>query len=68
MLWLTKLRNGTTTRPIIHGPRLDWTGVLRMSITATTNMTRNAVPTIWSRNGPPQPPWKYGAGNVAKIE
>jgi len=53
---------------MISGPRLARTAVLRTSITATTNMTRNAVPTIWSMNGPPHPPWKYGAGKVAKIE
>jgi len=35
---------------------------------ATTNITRKAVPTIWSISGPRVPPPKYLAGNVAKIE
>ena len=26
------------------------------------------MPTTWSISGPPYPPWKYPAGNVAKIE
>jgi hypothetical protein len=34
-----------TARPIMNGPRLALTAVLRRSMTATTNISRNAVPT-----------------------
>jgi hypothetical protein len=57
-----------TARPMASGARLEPTAVLRVSMRATTKISRNAVPTIWSISGPAYPPWKYGAGNVAKIE
>lgn len=57
-----------TAKPMISGPRLAFTAVLRRSTTATMNITRNAVPTIWSSSGPQMPPLKYGAGNVPKME
>ena len=57
-----------TARPMASGARLDWTAEFRRSMSATTKISRNAVPTIWSMSGPATPPPKYLAGNVAKIE
>lgn len=57
-----------TMKPVISGARLDCTAWLRRSMMATTNITRSAVPTIWSISGPQIPPWKYAAGKVAKME
>ena len=57
-----------TMKPMISGPMFEPTAVFLASMTATTSITRKAVPTIWSISGPPIVPWKYGAGNVAKIE
>jgi hypothetical protein len=42
-----------TARPIASGARLDPTAVFRRSISATTKISRNAVPTTWSISGPP---------------
>jgi len=41
-----------TARPIASGARLDPTAVFRRSMSATTKISRNAVPTIWSISGP----------------
>jgi hypothetical protein len=56
-----------TARPISSGARLALGGWFRRSTSANTNMTRNAVPTIWSMSGPVMLAWKYGAGKVAKM-
>jgi hypothetical protein len=42
-------------------------GWLRSSVSARTNISRNAVPTIWSTSGQIMLEWKYGAGKVAKM-
>jgi hypothetical protein len=39
-----------------------------LSLIAVTQISRNAVPTIWSISGPHTEWPKYLAGNVAKIE
>lgn len=57
-----------TTKPTTSGPRLAFTAWLRTSRTAAISISRKAVPTIWSTRGPHTPPWKYAAGNVAKME
>ena len=44
------------------------TTVWSRSSSATPSITRKAVPQIWSIGGPQIPPWKYGAGKVAKME
>jgi hypothetical protein len=62
-----EMPTATTTKPTTIGARFARTGWLNSSTTAKTNATRNAVPTIWSTNGPTQFP-RYLAGNVAKIE
>jgi hypothetical protein len=41
-----------TARPMSSGARFDLGGWLRSSVRASTNMSRKAVPTIWSINGP----------------
>src|ERR1700734_3681411 len=57
-----------TTRPIMNGARLEPGEGFRWSMMARVIPTRAAVPTTWSTNGSTQLPWKYWAGNVAKIE
>jgi len=57
-----------TANPMINGPRLEVGLRLRPSVMAKTQISSSAVPTASSTNGPPTEPWKYEAGNVAKIE
>src|SRR5690625_4539597 len=57
-----------TEKPMINGPRFARTAVLRMSTTAAIASSSSPVPTTWSKNGPHQPPLKYGAGKVEKMD
>jgi len=41
-----------TAKPMSSGARFDMGGWLRSSVRASPNMSRNAVPTIWSISGP----------------
>ena len=47
-----------TAAPTSQGPMLPAGARLRPSVIASTRMSRNAVPTIWSTSGPTTLPWK----------